>query len=258
MDRCFAFGFVIAVVLSASAGAQSTGRRAPQLALESLTGRDSFYLYCASCHGTGGMGNGPVSSALRTPPADLTTLARRNGGIFPRDRVAAFVEGSGREVPAHGSQDMPVWGTIFRGLETSEAATKVRLSNLVAYVESLQTVEAAPSPARASQLSGADLFRTYCASCHGVNGTGSGPLAGQLRRSPPDLTRYAVRNGGVFPVERVRRIIDGRDVGVHGDRSMPVWGDVFKRESRAGDDTAAARIEALVTFLRSIQERSAD
>src|SRR5688572_2329648 len=185
MSRPYASAFFMALVLSATVGAQSTQRQTPRLTIESLTGRDSFDLYCASCHGAGGIGNGPVASALRTPPADLTTLALRNGGIFPRDRVAAFVEGSGRTVPAHGSSDMPVWGAIFRGLETSAAATKVRLGNLVAYVESLQKADSAGGPTRAAPQSGADLFRTYCASCHGENGTGSGPLAGQLRRSPP-------------------------------------------------------------------------
>ena len=59
-----------------------TGRSSPTptLALESLTGRDSFDRYCASCHGADGRGGGPVASALRTRPTDLTTLARRNGG----------------------------------------------------------------------------------------------------------------------------------------------------------------------------------
>jgi mono/diheme cytochrome c family protein len=258
MGRPLVSALFIATIAATVAGAQSTQPRTPPpLALESLTGRDSFELYCASCHGANGTGNGPVASALRTPPADLTLLSRRNGGAFSRERVAAFVEGSGRTVPAHGSGEMPVWGPIFRGLEASDARTKVRLNNLVAYLESLQRVEAAAAPTRSSRISGAELFRSYCASCHGDNASGNGPLAGQLRRSPPDLTHYAARNGDVFPSERLRRIIDGRDVGAHGDRTMPVWGDVFRRQQGPGDDSAAARIDALVEFLRSIQGRAA-
>ena len=57
---------------------------------------------------------------------------------------------------------------------------------------------------------GRDLFRVYCATCHGVDGRGAGPMASELRRLPPSLTSYAVRNGGVFPSERLRTIIDGR------------------------------------------------
>ena len=66
---------------------------------------------------------------------------------------------------------------------------------------------------------------------------------GVRRRDP---THYAERNGRAFPSERLRRIIDGRDVAAHGDRTMPVWGDVFRRELGLGGDSAASRIEALV------------
>ncbi len=231
----------------------------PRLAPESLVGRDSFDLYCASCHGPSGKGDGPVAASLRTRPADLTTLAGRNGGTFPRQSVVTYVAGSARAVAAHGTTDMPIWGTIFRALDASDARARVRLSNLVAYVESMQTVgEGASQPAPALNPSGSDLFRSYCATCHGPSGRGDGALSGQLRRMPPDLTKFTARNGGVFPSEKVRRIIDGRDVMAHGDRSMPVWGSVFSRERRGDDAAAAARIEALVTFLQSIQERAAE
>lgn len=249
------FAIFVATFTVAPAHAQSK-QQAPPLAIESLTGRDSFDLYCASCHGTTGAGNGPVATALRTRPADLTSLARRNGGTFPRERVAAFIEGAGRPVPAHGSGDMPVWGTIFRGLEPSDARTRVRLANLVAYVESLQVSPIAAGAA--SPMSGPELFRRYCASCHGASGRGDGPLAGELRRTPPDLTKFSARNGGVFPSERLRRIIDGREVAAHGDRSMPVWGDVFRRQKDADEQTVATRLDALVAFLQALQERPAE
>ena len=82
-------------------------------------------------------------------------------------------------------------------------------------------------------------------------------MSGELRRLPPSLTPYAVRNGGVFPSERLRTIIDGRLVGSHGISEMPVWGDVFKR-TRDGlsGEAAKARIDAIVKYLEAIQERA--
>ncbi|MQA30777.1 MAG: c-type cytochrome [Luteitalea sp.] len=105
---------------------------------------------------------------------------------------------------------------------------------------------------------GPELFKTYCASCHGNEGTGNGPLARALRHAPSDLTQLSKRNGGMFPGARVRRIIDGRDVESHGDREMPVWGDAFK-STRDGSplETADARIATLVSYLESIQQRDA-
>jgi hypothetical protein len=76
-----------------------------------------------------------------------------------------------------------------------------------------------------------------------------------LRRRPTDLTQYARANGGVFPSERTRRVIDGRDVGAHGSVEMPVWGDVFKRTIPDGERAARERIDAIVAYLESIQER---
>lgn len=249
------------MVLAIGAAAQAqTGRQGtpPRLAIDSLTGRDSYELYCASCHGREGVGNGPVAGALRTAPANLTTLSQRNNGTFPRQRVLTFIDGSSRGSDAHGSSDMPIWGTTFKALEGSDARVRVRLANLAAYVESLQrpAAPAAAAPARPAPMTGAQLFRNYCASCHGAAGRGDGPMVSRLRKPPPDLTKYTVRNGGVFPSERLRRIIDGRDVVAHGDPAMPVWGDVFRRA--AGDAASRERVDALVTFVEGLQERGAE
>jgi hypothetical protein len=79
-----------------------------------------------------------------------------------------------------------------------------------------------------------------------------------MRRSPPDLTGLALANGGLFPTERVGRIVDGRDVESHGDRDMPVWGDAFKAMSGGHSEEAVrARIKAIVDYLVSIQRRQA-
>src|SRR5262245_36902708 len=98
----------------------------PRLAIESITGHDSFMFYCSSCHGTDGKGNGPTALALKTRPPDLTALARRAGGSFPRALVEAFINGTGRAIPAHGSGDMPVWGPIFKALDTPDPRARVR------------------------------------------------------------------------------------------------------------------------------------
>jgi mono/diheme cytochrome c family protein len=106
---------------------------------------------------------------------------------------------------------------------------------------------------------GAQLYRTYCATCHGLKGRGDGPMAAELRKTIPDLTKYTARNGGVFPSERLRRIIDGRGVASHGTREMPVWGDAF-RSTREGlsPEAVQTRIDAIVRFLEAIQERVAN
>lgn len=107
---------------------------------------------------------------------------------------------------------------------------------------------------------GAYLFRTYCASCHGTAAQGDGPLATAMRRKPPNLTEILKRHDGVFPADKVFRIIDGRTkVAGHGGTDMPVWGDVFRKAVDVqSPDAVKARIEALVAFLETIQQRPAN
>lgn len=252
--RVSGLAVTLAVAVSAAivaAGWEQSPRKLQ--AIESLSGRDNYAMYCSSCHGAEARGDGPLAGALTTQPADLTVLARQNGGEFPRARVAAAIAGPEREkVRAHGSAVMPAWGEIFTALDTSDRRARQRLDNLVRYLESIQS-----SSAAANAL-GSRLFRTHCATCHGVDGRGAGPMANQLRRTPPDLTQFAARNGGVFPSERVHRIIDGRDVPSHGIGEMPVWGDVFRNTKEAATEALVkARIDAIVRYLEAIQARSA-
>ncbi len=100
------------------------------------------------------------------------------------------------------------------------------------------------------------LFSTYCASCHGVGGQGNGPAADELRHRPANLTQFATRNGGVFNGARIRAIIDGRTVKAHGTMEMPIWGDVFKWRQGLPEEEIRARVEALVRYLETIQERA--
>ena len=117
-------------------------------------------------------------------------------------------------------------------------------------------------PSRAQRLadpalvdSGRALFATYCASCHGLSGRGNGPAAEELRRRPADLTQLAKLNGGIFNGERIHSIVDGRAVKAHGSMEMPVWGDAFKWREGLPEDAIKVRIEALVRYLETIQER---
>ena len=101
-------------------------------------GRQIYKEHCASCHGSGGRGNGPVARSLRKPPSDLTTLAKRHGGAFPEEYVANVLR-FGFGFSAHGSSEMPVWGPIFQYLEHyNEAAVRQRIKNLCEYLESIQ------------------------------------------------------------------------------------------------------------------------
>ena len=100
---------------------------------------------------------------------------------------------------------------------------------------------------------GADLFRAYCASCHGRDAKGHGPAAPALKATVPDLTMITRNNGGDFPVDRIRRIITGDHVvASHGSREMPIWGPVF-HQVEADIDRGNVRLDNLIKYLESIQ-----
>jgi mono/diheme cytochrome c family protein len=130
---------MLVVALSFSAAGQVTGPVRPPLIIPSLYGQDLYNYYCASCHGRDGKGRGPVVPALSIVPPDLTTLAARHGGTFPRDYVESFVTGNRDPlVAAHGSKDMPVWGPIFLALDPNPTVNKVRIEVIVTYISSIQ------------------------------------------------------------------------------------------------------------------------
>ena len=133
---------IVSIVTIAGTGAiaQTTGSTNPPLVIRSLSGEDLYRFYCAACHGQSGRGDGPVATALKETPPDLRLLARRSGGAFPRQRVEALVANEGAlRTPAHGSLEMPVWGPIFHGLDASDVMATIRITNVVQYLESIQT-----------------------------------------------------------------------------------------------------------------------
>jgi mono/diheme cytochrome c family protein len=105
---------------------------------QSLSGAEMYKTWCASCHGIDGKGGGPAASALKTPPADLTLLSKKNGGKFPTERVRSYIDGTGSKIAAHGSREMPVWGIVLRQVDASAPGISYRVVTLSSYLESLQ------------------------------------------------------------------------------------------------------------------------
>ena len=104
-------------------------------------------------------------------------------------------------------------------------------------------------------VEGHDLYRAYCASCHGVDAHGDGPVAPALKSNVPDLTLISSRNHGVFPSDRVSRIISGQESPTaHGSREMPIWGPIF-HQVEADQDWGYVRMKNLTQYLESIQKR---
>jgi mono/diheme cytochrome c family protein len=135
-----AFGVLASIGWPATVSMSADQKPTPPVLTDSLVGSDLFRAYCANCHGGDGRGQGPVASVLKVSPADLTTLARRHGGKYPATLVRDTLYGARAPNPsvAHGTTEMPLWGAIFRQLDSKESVAKVRVENLVKYVESIQ------------------------------------------------------------------------------------------------------------------------
>lgn len=104
-------------------------------------------------------------------------------------------------------------------------------------------------------------FEANCASCHGANGKGSGPITDLLKKSPPDLTLLAKNNGGLLPVSRLYEVIDGTGVPAHGTREMPVWGRDYRVQAAEyymdmpyePESYVRARILSLIDYINRLQ-----
>lgn len=101
-------------------------------------------------------------------------------------------------------------------------------------------------------IQGPELYKAYCASCHGAGG--KGVMTASLKVKPSDLTRIAARNGGTFPLMRIDSIISGEVLPAtgHGSSQMPVWGPIFSHVDR-DQDLGRVRIDNLARYLRDIQ-----
>ena len=128
--------FVLAIGGSAASQDKPQVVRRPPSRTDVGDAKGMFKAYCASCHGLDARGHGPAAPALKTPPADLTTISQRNGGEFPALKVRRYIEGLD-EVPAHGTREMPIWGQSLRSLG-SQDEVQLRITALTKYLESLQ------------------------------------------------------------------------------------------------------------------------
>jgi mono/diheme cytochrome c family protein len=151
-------------------------------------------------------------------------------------------------------------GAVHRG---TGIASEGQLGNAVKHAAAIVVLAVAMAalsapaaqrqPGREDHDAGVFMYRAFCASCHGETGKGDGPVA-DLGPPPPDLTQLRAANGGVFPRDDVRATLQGtRRVSGHETTEMPNWRDVLRRTERADDRTIAARIEALVAHLESLQ-----
>jgi mono/diheme cytochrome c family protein len=122
-----------------------------------------------------------------------------------------------------------------------ELRLTVVVASICVLLYSAQASESTQSRQQVAQ--GKKQYLSYCASCHGVDGSGNGPAASTLKQLPPDLRRIQSRLGK-FPREDVRKKISGAlTVPVHGNKEMPAWGMILRRTD----------INDLIAYLESIQ-----
>jgi len=134
MSRAQAVGLSLAVL----AFPRSSLSQAKPSDAGAQRGAATFKTYCAPCHGERARGDGPMAEALRFAPADLTTIARRNGGRFPSEKVAKIIDGR-EAVKGHGGTDMPIWGDAFKShVGYDEKRVKAVIAELVQHLATLQ------------------------------------------------------------------------------------------------------------------------
>lgn len=111
------------------------------------------------------------------------------------------------------------------------------------------------NPTRANN--GKQMFVSYCAPCHAVDGRGQGPVAPALQTRPTDLTMLSRNNHGEYPEDHVVAVLRfGVENPAHGSKQMPIWGPVFYRlDSSMGSTTAQTlRISNVVKYIKTLQK----
>lgn len=141
LKNLFFIALAAVVAIGIGNADQSTNKVVIPVAKTAPTGGKQMYVdYCAPCHGVNGKGSGPVATALKQQPVDLTILSKNNGGKFPSAHIMSILQ-FGASNPAHGTSEMPVWGPVFGQMDTSNTeanVTALRISNLSHYLETLQ------------------------------------------------------------------------------------------------------------------------
>ncbi len=115
-----------------------TIKQVPLKQTSPVDGKAMFSMYCAVCHGADGKGNGPAAPAMKHSPGDLTKMTINNKGKFPDERIAMSIVGSSG-IAAHGNDQMPIWGDLFKSVSNDNSIIRLRISNLTDYIKSIQT-----------------------------------------------------------------------------------------------------------------------
>ena len=111
---------------------------------------------------------------------------------------------------------------------------------------------------RTAPTSGQQMFTSYCAPCHGVDGRGHGPAAAALATKPSDLTQLVKNNHGKFPDVHIVSVLQfgpNESIAAHGSQQMPIWGPILGRMNSNNPQEKQLRISNLSQYIRSIQEK---
>ena len=126
---------------------------------------------------------------------------------------------------------------------------------LVAQDQPQKTIKKVPVTAT-SAASGSEMYKTYCAVCHGIDGKGNGPAASAMKIPPTDLTQLAKNDGGKFPDMKVAATIRGEgNVAAHGTPEMPIWGHLFWGMSHGHEGEVQQRVANLTKYIESLQAK---
>lgn len=104
--------------------------------------------------------------------------------------------------------------------------------------------------------SGKEMFKSYCAVCHGTDAKGDGPAAAALKTAPADLTLLAQKNGGKYPSAHVASVLRGQaTMPSHGSADMPIWGPLFSSISQGHESQVQQRTTNLVSYIETLQAK---
>ena len=140
--------------------------------------------------------------------------------------------------------------------------TTLLLSILLLFAGAAGTQAQARPPGNQDQFppnfvpTGKQMYKQYCAACHGADAKGRGPARASLKIPAADLTTLTHRHGGEFPYDYVTNILRfGPGVAAHGSSDMPTWGPIFQYMDNYNQATVQKRIKNLCDFLASLQEK---
>ena len=107
---------------------------------------------------------------------------------------------------------------------------------------------------KTASTSGKQMYSSYCAPCHGMDGRGQGPVAPALKAPVPDLSLLARNNHGKYPDAHIYTVLEnGVDIASHGSAEMPVWGPILGRMNHTNNQDRLLRVANLSRFLETLQ-----